>query len=183
MQHDDTRDAAGVLAALALTPGKISYAPIINYDRDRSAEMPNTPRATVNRAGEEARADVLLHEPWEHGMGCILNTRVADTDAKSYGNFCSTKVLEKAARQKVGRYLGACLARRRPFMPLVYLVDSMGCEEAKAFEKHIASPLATKWDIPYSEMVGCVRGRMGIATTMHNTMLLRGSGFKYREVL
>ena len=40
-----------------------------------------------------------------------------------------------------------------------------------------------KWDRPYSEMVGYVRGHMGLAIIRHNTRLLRGSRSKYREVL
>ena len=34
--------------------------------------------------------------------------------------------------------------------------------------------LAEKWDRPYSEMVGYVRGRMGIAIIRSNMVLLRG---------
>ena len=67
-------------------------------------------------------------------------------------------------------------------MPLVYSVDEMAGKEAKSFERRIASLLAGKWDRPYSEMVGYVRGRMGLAIIRHNTTLMRGSRSKYREV-
>ena len=60
-------------------------------------------------------------------------------------------------------------------MPLVYSVDGMACKEAKAFEKRVASLLASKWDRRYSEMVGFVRGRMSLAIIRSNTMLLRGA--------
>ena len=86
------------MEVLALTPGKISYEPMINYGRDLSTAMPNAPRVTGNRAGEEVGGDVLVHGLWEWGSGCVLDTRVTDTDAKSYKNSSSTKVLEKAAR-------------------------------------------------------------------------------------
>ena len=59
----------------------------------------------------------------------------------------------------------------------------MAGKEAKPFERRIASLLAAKWDRPYSEMVGYVRGRMGLAIIRHNTRLLRRSRSKYREVL
>ena len=59
----------------------------------------------------------------------------------------------------------------------------MAGKEAKSFERRIASLLAAKWDRPYSEMVGYVRGRMGLAIIRHNTRLLRGSRSTYREVL
>ena len=53
---------------------------------------------------------------------------------------------------------------------------------ASPMRPRIASLLAVKWDRPYSEMVGYVRGRMGLAIIHHNTRLLRGSRSKYREV-
>ena len=59
----------------------------------------------------------------------------------------------------------------------------MAGKEAKSFERRIASLLAAKWDRPYSEMVGYVRGRMGLAIIRHDTRLLRGSQSKNREVL
>ena len=51
----------------------------------------------------------------------------------------------------------------------------MACKEAKAFEKRVASLLASKWDWRYSEMVGFVRGQMSLAVIRANTMLLRGA--------
>ena len=182
IRHDDTRNEAGALAALTLTPGRISYKLMINYGRDLSAAMPNAPQATGSVAWEEARGDVLVHGLWERGSGCVLDTRVTDTDAKSYQKFFLTKVLEKAARQKKGKYIAACLARRQNFVPLVYSVDGMACKEAKAFEKRIAPLLATKWDRSHIEMTGHVRKRMGLAIIMSNTMLLPGARSKWREV-
>ena len=79
------------------------------------------------------------------------------------------------AKEKKDKDLDACLERRRSFAPLVYSVDGMACKEAKAFEKRVASLLASKWDRQYSEMVGFVRGRMALSVIRANTMLLRGS--------
>ena len=59
----------------------------------------------------------------------------------------------------------------------------MACKEAKAFEKRIASLLATKWDRPYNEMVGYVRVCMGLAIIRSNMMLLRRARSKQWEVL
>ena len=87
-------------------------------------------------------------------------------------------MVEKVKKDK---YFAPCLARRRGFMPLVYSVGGMAGEKAKSFERRIASFLAKKWDCPYSEMVGYVHGRMGVAIICHNTALLRGSWLKYRE--
>ena len=144
IRHNDTRDKAGALAALALTQGKVSYEPMINHRRDLTAAQPSAPRRTGNAAGEEARGNVLVHGMWERGSGCVLNTRVTDTDAKSYQNQSSENILERAAKAKKDKYFEACPVRRRSFMTLIYSVDAMAHKEAMAYMKRIASLLAEK---------------------------------------
>ena len=51
----------------------------------------------------------------------------------------------------------------------------LACKEARAFERRVASLLATKWDRRYSKMVSFVRTRMSIALVRSNTLLLRGA--------
>ena len=51
--HNGTRKKASALAALALTPGKVSYKSMIHYGRDLSAGQTSAPRETGNVAGEE----------------------------------------------------------------------------------------------------------------------------------
>jgi len=125
--------------------------------------------------GDEACVDVLVCGLWDKGSACVLDIRITDTDARSYQNISSAKVLERAAKVKKDEYLDACLDRRRSFMPIVYLVDGMACKEARAFDKQVAPLLAAKWDRRYSKMVGFVRGRMSLAIIRSNTMLLRGA--------
>ena len=176
IRHDDVRDEAGALAAMALTNSKVSYEPTIYYGRGVTAgQQTHTTHTQRNALGDEARGDVKIHGLWEKGSDCILDIRITDTDAKSYQSYSSRKVLERAAKEKKDKYLEACLERRRSFAPLVYSVDGMACKEAKAFEKRVASLLASKWDRQYSEMVGFVRGRMALSVIRANTMLLRGS--------
>ena len=128
-----------------------------------------------NVAGDEARGDVAVHGLWKRGQTCIMDIRVTDTDSKSYSTTSSEKVLEKAAKLKRDKYAKACLERRRSFTALVYSVDGLACKEAKAFERRVASLLASKWDRRYSEMVSFVRTRMSIAIVRSNTLLLRGA--------
>ena len=71
-------------------------------------------------AGDETRGNVKIHGLWEKGIACILDIRITDTNAKSYHNIASSKVLERAAKVKKDKYLTACLERHRKFMPLVY---------------------------------------------------------------
>jgi hypothetical protein len=126
-------------------------------------------------ARDEARGDIAVHGLWEKGKTCILDIRITDTDAKSYAGSSSAKVLEKAAKAKKDKYEAACIARRRTFTPLVYSVDGMACKEALAFEKRLASLMATKHERRYSEMVGFVRAQMSLAVIRSNTLLLRGA--------
>ena len=182
MRHDDARNNAGNLASQTLTKGRVSCDPLIKYGRDASAMMPWPATTTGNHAGEEARGDVLIHGLWIKGNGCVLVTWVTDTDVRSYSDLSSSKVPKNTETMRKDKYLAPCLAMWKGFMPLVYSVDGMAGKEAKSFERRIASLLAVKWDRPYSEMVGYVRGRMGLAIIRHNTRLLRGSRLKYREV-
>lgn len=176
LRHDNVRDEVGALAAMALSTSRVSYEPKIFYGTDVVAGQQSVaPERTSNVAGDEARGDVAVHGLWKKGETCILDIRVTDTDAKSYASTSSAKVLEKAAKVKKDKYLDVCLERRRSFAPIVYSVDGMACKEAKAFEKRIASLLASKMDRRYSEMVGFVRARMSLAVVRSNTLLLRGS--------
>jgi hypothetical protein len=189
-RHDDVADESGELSAMALTPSRVSYEPEIFSGKDvvagqrgegEVANQTTTGGAGAkgptrsNVAGDEARGDVAVHGLWKRGQTCIMDIRVTDTDSKSYSTTSSEKVLEKAAKLKRDKYAKACLERRRSFTALVYSVDGLACKEAKAFERRVASLLASKWDRRYSEMVSFVRTRMSIAIVRSNTLLLRGA--------
>jgi len=174
-RHDDARDEAGELAAMALTKSRVSYEPRIHYGTGVCATQEVDQQTGRNATGDEARGDVAIHGLWKRGETCILDIRVTDTDCRSYSSSSSAKVLEKAAREKKAKYLDACIQRRRSFTPLVYSVDGMACKEALAFEKRVASLLASKLDRRYSEMVGYVHSRMSLSIIRSNTLLLRGA--------
>ena len=106
---------------------------------------------------------MLVHGLWETGSGCVLDICIPDTDARSFANKTSKRVLEDHAKRKKSKYLQLCLDRRWSFAPLDYSVDGMACTEAHAFEKRIASLLADKWNRSYSELVGYVRGRRAMS--------------------
>ena len=117
---------------------------MINNGRGPNAHQGRATEGTSNQAGQGARGDVLVHGLWETGSGCVVDICISITDAKSYADKTSKTVLEDHAKQKKSKYLQPCLDRRRSFAPLVYSVDEMGCKEAQAFEKRIASLLADK---------------------------------------
>ena len=93
---------------------------------------------------------MLVHGLCETSSGCVLDIYISDTEAKSYADKTSKRVLEDHAKRKKAKYLQSCLDRRRSFAPLVYSVDGMACKEARAIKKRIASLLADRWNRPYS---------------------------------
>ena len=105
-------------------------------------------------AGDDARGDIAIHGLWKRGETSIIDVRITDTDAPSYASSSSVQVLERVTKAKKNKYLEACIERRRLFTPLVYVINGMACKEAKAFEKRVASLLASKHDRPYSKMAG-----------------------------
>ena len=111
-----------------------------------------------------------------------MDIRITDTDAPSYSDQISKKMLERVAKAKKDKYLQPFMDRRRSFTPLVYSVDGLACNEVKVFEKRIACLLAAKWDRSYSELVGYVQGRMGMAIIRSNLLLLRGARVHKRTV-
>ena len=61
-RHDDARDEAGELAAMALTKSRVSYEPKIFYGTGVCATQQNGEQETgSNVAGDEARGDVAIH--------------------------------------------------------------------------------------------------------------------------
>jgi len=176
-RHNDQRDEAGALCAMATTESRVSYEPMIYYGTGVTAGQRGDAEVTAESNGDlgnEARGDVAVHGLFKRDQTTILDICVMDTDANSYKQTASDKVLEKAAKRKKDKYLDACLERRRTFVPLIYSVDGMACKEARAWEKRVASLLASKMDRPYSEMCGFVRSRMSLAIVRSNTLLLRG---------
>ena len=124
--------------------------------------------------GDEARGDVTAHGFWKSGRSTIFDICITDTDAVSYSNQASEKVLELVAKEKREKYEEACTERRRDFIPMVYSVDGMPCKADRAAEKCLAAILAAKWNRQYSHMASFIRTRMSLAVVRSNTLLLRG---------
>ena len=91
-----------------------------------------------------------------------------DTDAESYHDSTSAKVLERAEREKRAKYKKACFEQRGSVMALVYSVGGMAGKSARAYEKQIASLLADKWSQEYSSVEGWVKARMTWCGRLHD---------------
>ena len=174
IRHDDDRDEWVHLCGLALTSSRVNTEPLILYGEGTGANQGRTTGTeTETTLGDGSRGDVSAHGFWHRGRTAIFDVRITDTDAKSYGNTASAKLLERAAREKRDKYEDACLERRKDFTPLVYSVDGLAGKAARAAERRLAALLAAKWGRQYSAMVNFIRTRMSLAVVRSNTLLLR----------
>ena len=173
LRHNDECDEWAHLCGLALGNSRVTTEPLIFYGDGMRVHQ--GPGSTTNghSLGEEARGDVSAHGFWQRARSTVFDVRITDTDAKSYGNCDSAKLLERFAQQKRNTYEAACLERRKDFTPLCYSVDGMPCKAAKAAERRLASLLSAKWGRQYSEMVNFIRTRMSLSVVRSNTLLLR----------
>ena len=173
LRHNDVHDEWAHLCSLALGNSRVTTEPLIFYGDGMRVHQGPGSTANGHSLGVEARGDVSAHGFWQRARSTIFDVRITDTDAKSYGNCDSAKILERFAQQKRNMYEAACLERRKDFTPLCYSVDGLPCKAAKAAERRLASLLSTKWDRQYSEMVHFIRTRMSLSVVRSNTLLLR----------
>jgi hypothetical protein len=101
--------------------------------------------------------------------------RVTDTEAPSNRGQDPYKVLARHEKEKKEKYVEHCLAQRRHFTPLVFLVDGLRGTEADAATKRLASRLAAKWKRTYSEVCEFVRSRIAITFVKTRSLCLRGA--------
>jgi hypothetical protein len=98
--------------------------------------------------------------------------RITDTNARSYQKKDFEKVLLQHKKEKKDKYLWTCLEMRKDFTPMVYLVDGVvGCKARNA-KRRLATHLASKWKLGYSQMVYYVRVRMAITVVCANSLLI-----------
>ncbi len=136
-RHDDVCKELAHLCSMALTPSRISSKPEIFYGRELTVAQ----RTEGEVLGDKARRDVGVHGFWKRGRTTIFDVQIWDTNAKSYGNRTSKKVLESAALKKKNKYEEACLKRCQDFTPMIYSVDSMADKHAPAAEKKLLASL------------------------------------------
>jgi hypothetical protein len=92
----------------------------------------------------ELQGDLAVHGFWTRGQTAIFDVRITDTDQPSNRNTAPTKVLLHHEKEKKDKYGALCIERRRTFTPLVFSVDGLLGNEAKAASKRLASSLAAK---------------------------------------
>ena len=93
---------------------------------------------------DEACGDVSACRFHSRRRVVIFDVRVTDTDAPSYRNKTSAKVIETAEKDKCNKYKGACAERQRDFVQMVHLVDGLPGQQARAAERRLAVMMASK---------------------------------------
>ncbi len=99
-QHENVCEELAHLCLMALMPSQISSKPKIFYGRDLAVAQ----RPANEVLGDKASGDVEAHSLWKRGRTTIFDIQVCDTDAKSYRNCNSKKVLEGALHRKKNKY-------------------------------------------------------------------------------
>ncbi|KAL7478164.1 LOW QUALITY PROTEIN: hypothetical protein ACHAW6_003945 [Cyclotella cf. meneghiniana] len=179
IRHNDAHNEWAHLCSLAFTNARVMIKPNILYGNNLAtgpscATPPNLLTSPNDAPGDESRGDILVHSFWQCARSTIFDIRICNTDARSYANTSSNKVLERASKEKVRKYEQACLTQRWDFTPLVYSVDGLASKDARNAEHCLASALATKWGRSYSDMANFVSTPMSLAIIRLNTLLLRG---------
>ena len=129
----------------------------------------------------EARADVSARGVWNTMDKTFLDIRVFHPGAQSN----QTKTVEEAFRkhedEKKRTYNRRILeVEKATFTPLVYsTLGGMG-QESEKFTQRVASLIATKKDIPYSECISFLRNR--ISFCLLRTVLVALRGYRGRPI-
>ncbi|KAL7474121.1 hypothetical protein ACHAW6_000115 [Cyclotella cf. meneghiniana] len=146
--HDDVCDKWAHLCSFSLSSSRVTIEPTIFYGGGVTAgQRSEHPTQGTTQPGDDSRGDVLAHGFWQCARGTVFDIRLCDTDARSYSNTESSKVLERAATEKK--------------------------QNTRAAEKCLACLLSKIWSHPYSEMVSFIRTRMSLSIARSTTLLLR----------
>jgi hypothetical protein len=95
IRHIELQDELCDMASRAFQPSVVRDESKIHKCHPTQAGQPCTPMAE-----SEDRGDFLIQGLWERGMGCILDSRVTNTDALKYQMKDPSKVLEAAEHLK-----------------------------------------------------------------------------------
>ena len=80
------------------------------------------------------------------------------------------------------KYSEACLAHHASFTPLCFSVDGMLGTEARFFLRRLADRLSSKWERPYSLVMGWVQARLLFAVLRATMICVRGSRVKWKSL-
>ena len=158
--HNDIRDHDAKLADLAW--GGVTVEPVLVPADDRNSRP-------------ALQADWSARGVWEGNRVALFDNRIVDANAPSYQRSSWDAIARKAAEAKRKKYAQASEDLRSSFTPLVCSTDAVLHREYTAYQKRLASRLATKWDKSYSVVVAWVRVQTQFAIIRAVDLRLRGT--------
>ena len=125
------------------------------------------------------QADWSARGVWEGNRVALFDNRIVDANAPSYQRASWDAIARKAASAETKRkkYAQASEDLRSSFTPppLVCSTDAVLHRENTAYQKRLASRLATKWDKSYSVVVACIRVQTQFTIIRAVDLRLRGT--------
>ena len=114
----------------------------------------------VRNSRPALQADWSARGVWEGNRVALFDNRIVDANAPSYQRSSWDAIARKAAEAKRKKYAQASEDLRSSFTPppLVCSTDAVLHREYMAYQKRLASRLATKWDKSYSVVVAWGQG-------------------------
>ena len=160
--HNDLRDSDARLADVAW--GRVVVEPVLVPECDR--------------LGRQAlQADWMARGVWEGNRVAFFDNRITDADAPGYvrANLSWDAIANKAAAEKKKKYRLVAEELRGSITPLVCSTEGVLHREYAAYQKRLASRLATKWERPLSRVMAWVRVRTQFAIFRAVDMRIRGT--------
>ena len=157
-RHNEVRDVAGQLAALAFP--HVTKEPVVR-------------EGSCNQDG--LICDLAVRGVWNPQTEALFDVRVVNTDAQSYATRPVIAVLDSIAKAKKAKHHQACMDRRADFTPFITSTDGVLHREAEHFLKRLAARLSDKWIQPYSQVMHFVRARLNLATLRATVHCVRGA--------
>ena len=123
------------------------------------------------------QADWMVRGVWEGNRVAFFDNRITDADAPSYvcANLSWETISNKAATEKKNKFRLVAEELQRSITTLVCSTDGVLHHKHVAYKKRLACRLATKWQKPFSVVIGWVRTRTQLAIFRAVDICLHGT--------
>jgi hypothetical protein len=158
MRHNNVRDTEAAL--------------LQEVCKDVTIEPPLIPS---NELGYRSSLDVGARGLWSGLEKTLFDVRIFHPGAKSYQNRSLEAIYKTHEKEKKAKYLTHVLTKEKcTFTPLVFSTHGGSGPEAERFHKRLASLIAKKRNILYSDAVSYVRRRVRFSILRTTLIALRG---------
>jgi len=125
--------------------------------------------------GDRSSLDVGARGLWSGLEKTLFDVRIFHPGAQSYQNRSLESIYKTHEKEKKDKYLNHVLNNEKcTFTPLVFSTHGGSGLEAQRFHKRLASLIAKKRNIPYSDAVSYVRRRVRFSILRTTLIALRG---------